>query len=253
MDNRNLLIGGGVAAVLLLAGAGYWITRAPSDEPAKSETASAKPEPEKVADAGACQVKPITVSADDFVVGDAKAPLTLVEYYSQTCSHCADFHKQTFPKLNEAYIKTGVVRLVLRDFQRNQVDLAASVVGRCMGQAQFLPFTHLLLEEQETWLLRADQDVRQGLKDMAKRAGMSGDAFEACMKKEAEAKKLADALEQTAKDNCIDGTPTLILNGKKLEKAQAFEALEVFIKDEMKAMSVTLPKAEGAAPKADTN
>ncbi|MFN0023518.1 MAG: thioredoxin domain-containing protein [Parvularculaceae bacterium] len=239
--DRKLVLGAGALAVILLGGGAYWFMQSAPGEPAKGDVPV-------VADAGTCTPKPIAVTADDFTVGDASAPITIVEYFSQTCGACARFHSETFPKLNEAYIKTGVVRLVLRDYQRNSVDLAASVIGRCLARDSFLPFTNLLLEEQQTWMGREDQNIREGLKEMAKRAGMSADDFETCMKKEDEAKKLAAAAEQATKDYCIGGTPSLFLNGKKLEKAAAFDVLEAHIKDEMKALSVTLPDTkEGGA------
>lgn len=245
MDKR-IIAGGAVAAVLLLGGGAYWMAhqKAPAAEAPKGETPTAEAE--------VCVPKAVTVSADDYVLGKAYAPITIIEYFSQTCSHCAEFRKLTVPKLEEAYIKTGVVKLVLRDFQRNQADLAASVIARCMGRASFIPFADLLLEEQETWLGREDQDPRAGLKDMAKRSGMSGDDFEACLKKEDEAKKLLAARERTLKETCLSGTPTLFMNGRKLEKAMEFDVLDGLIKDEMKALSITMPKSEAAKPAAET-
>lgn len=248
MDIKTSWIIGGVVLLLALTGGLFWLSAPrdlpPSDQPpaqkvAPTPVAAAAPEPAQcIAKTG------YDVAADDFVIGDAKAPITVVEFFSQTCSHCAAFHTEVFPQLNDKYIRKGLVRLVLRDFQRNKVDLAASVVGRCMGRDKFITFTDSLLEQQATWMGRPDQDIRQGLKDMALGAGMTADAFESCMTKEAEAKRLLDATVKAKTDYCIDGTPTLLINGKKVGEMPSIEEFLGLIDAELKALS-----AKDAAPK----
>jgi protein-disulfide isomerase len=241
--NTSWIVGGFVL-LLALAGGLFWLS-GPHDPAHAVETKVATKEAPAVAATPPAVCVPkgtFDVSAEDFAVGDAKAPITIVEFLSQTCAHCAAFHAEAFPKLNATYIKKGIVRLVVRDFQRNQVDMAASVVGRCLGRESFLKFTDSLLENQPTWLARPDQDIRAGLKDMAQRAGMSGEAFEVCLKQEAEAKRLLAISIQAQKDYCIEGTPTFLLNGKKLDEVGTFEELDAYIQAEIKAK----------APKSDT-
>ncbi|MBP6011025.1 MAG: DsbA family protein [Alphaproteobacteria bacterium] len=236
---------GGLILLLALAGGLFWLS-GPSTPPqaaeAKVATKEAPPVAAETQPAACVEKGTFEVATDDFVVGDAKAPITLVEFFSQTCSHCAEFHKEAFPKLNETYIKKGLVRLVLRDFQRNQVDVAASVVGRCLGREGFVKFTDSLLERQAEWLERPDQDIRLGLKEMAKRAGLADKEFEACMKQEDQAKQLLAKSMQAQKDYCIEGTPTLLLNGKKIENATTFDELDAYIQAEIKKQAMKSDK-----------
>ena len=236
--DKRILAGGAVAIVALLGGLTYW-SLSGSDAVDLSDVAD-----------GTCVAKTeVPVSDEDYIIGDKKAPITLVEYLSQTCSHCAEFRREEVPKIEAAYVKTGLVRIVFRELHRNNVDLAASVLGRCLGRDAFLPFTDMLLEHQQVWMMREDRDVMVGLKEMARRAGMSSDDFNTCLKKQELATQLAKASAQDAKDYCISGTPTLLLNGKKLEgMATSFEKLDGAIKDELKKLGLPIPAPAIPAP-----
>ncbi len=162
--DKRILVGSGIGVVALLGILIYW-----------GFSGTGAVDLTDVAD-GTCVPKTeVTVSDEDYVIGDKKAPVTLVEYLSQTCSHCAEFRREEIPKIEETYVKTGLVRIVFRELHRNNVDVAASVLGRCLGRDAFLPFTDMLLAQQQVWMMREDQDIIAGLKDMARRAGMSSD------------------------------------------------------------------------------
>lgn len=234
------LIAGGVAAVALLGGLGYWLM---------SESGSPTDQIAQDIQSGECKaLETVTVSADDWTFGDASAPITLVEYASQTCSHCAEFSRDVWPKLKANYVTPGHVRFVFREFQRNRIDLAASVLGRCLGREAFIPFTEMLFENQMAWMAREDQDIVAGLREMSRRAGMSNEEFEACMKKEDEAKRLSDQRDKAMKDYCIDATPTLIMNGKKMAaEATTYEGLDAALRAELTKLGKTPPPATGAS------
>lgn len=236
--DKRVLAGGAVAVVALLGGLTYWGSSG-SDAVDLSDVAD-----------GTCVAKTdVAVSDEDYIIGDKKAPITLVEYLSQTCSHCAEFRREEVPKIEAAYVKTGLVRIVFRELHRNNADLAASVIGRCLGRDAFLPFTDMLLEHQQVWMMREDQNVIAGLKEMARRAGMSSDDFDTCLKKQELATQLYKASTQGAKDYCISGTPTLLLNGKKLEgMATSYEKLDGAIKDELKKLGLPIPASATPAP-----
>jgi len=239
------LIAGGVAAVVVLGGLGYWLMSSSGGSSAVEQIA-------QDIQSGECKaVETVTVSADDWTFGDAKAPITLVEYASQTCSHCADFSRDVWPKVKANYVDKGHVRFVFREFQRNRIDLAASVLGRCLGREAFMPFTEMLFENQMTWMAREDQDIIAGLREMSRRAGMSNEEFEACMKKEEEAKRLSDLRDKAMKDYCLDSTPTLIMNGKKLPlEASSYEGLDKMLREELTKLGKTPPAAAGATTEA---
>ncbi|MEQ1866516.1 MAG: thioredoxin domain-containing protein [Micropepsaceae bacterium] len=235
---RPQLIAGSAGVLTVVAGLSFWFF---SGGPAQLSGDGS---------GGTCNpIETAAVIDDDFTVGEANAPITLVEYASQTCVHCAAFHRDAWPTIEATYVKTGLVRFVFRDFQRNRVDLAASVLGRCMGRDAFMAFTGLLFENQETWMNRADQDALAGLREMTRRAGMTNSEFDACMKKEDEAKRLVAIREKAVKDYCLEGTPTFLLNGKKLDlKGPLLEALDEQLRSELKTRGVEAPTKAAAAP-----
>jgi len=235
------LVAGGAGVLALAAGLGFWFMSGgggSNTEQIGQEIAS-----------GACKpIETVNVTSEDFTFGEADAPITLVEYASQTCSHCADFAREVVPKLQENYVKTGKVRFVFREFQRNRIDLAASVLGRCLGRDAFIPFTEMLFANQNTWMLREDQNIVEGLREMSRRAGMSNEDFEACMKKEDEAKRLSDLRDKSMKDYCIDATPTLLMNGRKLQAdASTYDGLEKVLNAELKKLGKEAPAAAATA------
>lgn len=243
ISDKRVLVGGGLAAVLVIGGGIWYLTQGPAAK--NDETASVKP-----VDPDTCVPKTtVAVTEDDFIIGDKNAPVTLVEYLSQTCSACAQFRASEVPKIEETFVKTGKLRIVFRELHRNNVDVAASVLGRCLGRDGFLPFTDMLLENQPAWMMREDNDVVAGLREMARRAGMSSEDFETCLQKQDEATKLAKASQAAANDYCMTGTPTLLLNGRKLEGREiAYENLDAAIRAELKKAGVEappLPAAEG--------
>lgn len=237
--DKRVLAGGGLAALLVVGGgAWYLLSSSPADIEATAEGGASE---ECVA------TKDVTLRPDDFVMGDKDAPVVLVEYLSQTCSHCAEYKATIIPKLEETFVKTGKVKIVFRELHRNPIDVAASVIGRCMGRDSFIPFTNMLLENQATWLGREDQNIQAGLKEMARRAGLQGEDFDACVndpKAKALGMKLAKRTLCDAENYEITGTPTLFLNGTKLQGAEtAFESIDAKIRAELKKAGVAEPPA----------
>lgn len=247
--DKRILAGGGVVLALLIAGGGYWYVKNQGVAELEPVTADCVPS------------ETVEVTDKDHTVGDKNAPVTMVEYLSQTCSHCAEFRKTEIPRIEDTFVKTGKLRIVFREMHRNNVDVAASVLGTCLGRDAYMPFTDMLLEQQQTWMMREDNDIVAGLREMTRRAGMSNEDFEACLKKQDLAMELATASNKAAKTYCITGTPTLLLNGKKVEgEGTRFEKLDEAIRAELKKAGVAEPPpaapaegevaapAEGAAP-----
>jgi len=240
--DKRVLAGGGIALLLLLGGGGYYFLTSNKIDDAD----------QKIAD-DCVPSTSVEVKDTDFVTGDKNAPVTLVEYLSQTCSHCAEFRRTEIPKIEDTFVKTGKLRIVFREMHRNNIDVAASVLGRCLARDAFLPFTDMLLMEQQTWAFREDGDVVSGLREMARRAGMSSADFDTCLKKQDLAMELAKASNKDAHTYCITGTPTLLLNGKKIEGAgTSLVELDKAIRAELKTAGVAEPAPlvidEAAAP-----
>ncbi|MBL8783195.1 MAG: thioredoxin domain-containing protein [Alphaproteobacteria bacterium] len=235
------LIAGAVGLLAILGGLAFWIWGGGSADPAT---------PTQTAANGECVAKETyEVSANDYVLGKADAPLTIIEYASMTCIHCARFSRDVYPTLKSEYIDTGYVRYVFREFPLDEVALTASVVGRCLARDQYLSYVELMYHELENWAQPADNDLRGSIKEMARRAGMSGDDFEKCLSTETDAKKVVEIRSKANADYCISGTPYFLLDGKKLFSGEmAWSELDDKLRAALKAKGVELPAKAPAAP-----
>jgi protein-disulfide isomerase len=228
------MIAGGVAAAVLLGGLGYWVFGGKGED-----------KPTQVA--GDCKaIETFEVTDADYTLGKADAPITFIEYASMTCPHCAQFSTQILPKLKENYVDKGFVRYVFREFPLDRVALTASVVGRCLQKDAYIPYVELMYSELATWV-RSD-DPRNALKEMARRAGMSGDEFEKCLETDTDAKRVIAVQEKAMKDYCVGGTPTFLVNGKFLASGEiAWETLDSKLREAAKEKGVTIPAAASDA------
>jgi protein-disulfide isomerase len=166
----------------------------------------------------------IAIAADDFVIGKAGAPVTIVEYASLTCPHCASFHNDVLPKLKESYIDTGKVRLVYRDFPLDRYALAASMLARCAGRERYFGFLHMLFRDQPRWS-RAPDPMR-ALGQVARLGGLGANKFDSCLKDQAlQTAVLQQRLDGSQKFQ-INSTPTLIINGRKYGGGLSFAQLQ---------------------------
>lgn len=160
----------------------------------------------------------------DMVVGSDDAPVTIIEYASMTCPHCADFHVNTYGKLKEAYIDTGKVRLVFREFPLDGLALQASMLARCAGPKRFFAFIDVLFTQQAGWARAADPMA--ALARIGRLGGIGAKKFEACLADRA----LGDSILKTRLDGGseydITGTPTFIVNGEKHKGSFSFPAFE---------------------------
>jgi protein-disulfide isomerase len=151
---------------------------------------------------------------DDMVMGDEKAPVTVIEYASMTCPHCAHFEEATWPDLKKDYIDTGKVRYIFREFPLDPLAAAAFMLARCAGPEKRDAIVDLLFDKQKDWAF-VDKPI-EALAATVKQAGISQSDFESCLNNQ----KLYDQVNQTrenaAKNFHVDATPTFFVNGKKL-------------------------------------
>ena len=204
---------------------------------------------------GPCKpIETFEVTAADYSEGKADAPITFIEYASMTCSHCAHFTQEVLPQIRANYIEKGYVRYVYREFPLDRVALAASVAGRCLAREAYLPYIEMMYSELQTWATQQDQ--RGAIKEMARRAGMSGDEFEKCLSTEDDAKKIVAAQTEASKKYCIGSTPTFLLNGKGMTNGD-YADFDEKLRAELKAKGVVIPAAatatEGVAVPADAS
>ena len=168
----------------------------------------------------------------DQVLGAAEAPVTIVEYASMTCPHCAHFHETTFPELKKRYIDTGKVRFIFREFPLDPLATAGSVLARCAGDGKYFPMIETLFSMQRTW---AVQKPLAPLLAIAKQAGFSQESFEKCL----DDRKLAADVEKI-RDNAaqkfgVNSTPTFFINGKKHTGGVSIEEMEKQIEPLLKS------------------
>jgi protein-disulfide isomerase len=165
-------------------------------------------------------------------IGSADAPVTVREYFSLTCPHCARFAAETFPRIKTNLIDPGKLRWVFEDFPLDQVALTAAMVARALPPDRYEPFVMALLASQMRWAFARDVNNTEELRKMAALAGMSHDTFE----KTIGDTKLRDAIltaqDQAEKQYHVDSTPTFILSGpKQKDRSESGEmSYDAFVK-----------------------
>lgn len=163
----------------------------------------------------------------DRVLGDAEAPVTLVEYASFTCGHCARFHAQTLPALKETYVDSGVVRLVFRDFPLDGLALRASMLVHCAAPAQYFTLVEVLFATQEQWV--SAPDPLQALGNIGRQAGISEADFQACMANDMLADQILRRAREAEERYGVDSTPSFVINGETLIGNHPFDRFEAAI------------------------
>lgn len=151
-------------------------------------------------------------TAQEVAIGSPDAPVTMIEYASMTCPHCASFHTETLPELKKKYIDTGKVRLIFRDFPLDEVALEASILSHCAGPERAGTFVSAFLESQERWATAEDPSA--ALRQLAKLGGLSDERIDACLAD----KELGDSILKMRldgeKEYSIQSTPSFVINGK---------------------------------------
>jgi protein-disulfide isomerase len=169
----------------------------------------------------------------DRVLGKDDAPVTIVEYASMTCPHCAHFHETTYPELKKKYIDTGKVRFIFREFPLDPIAAGASMLARCADKDKFFPMIETLFQLQRQW---AVEKPIPPLMAIAKQAGFTEQSFNACISN----KKMLDQIQAEQKRASekfgVNSTPTIFVNGKKQNGA-------VSIEDLSKVIDPLLPKS----------
>jgi protein-disulfide isomerase len=161
----------------------------------------------------------VEILATDMVMGRLDAPVTLVEYASVTCPHCAAVNEQIIPKIKEKFIDTGKVKLVFREFPTAPANysIIGSLLARCAaeksGPEAYFLITDALFRQQQTWI---SKDARAELVKIVAQAGMDETAVDACVKREDLQKIINDNATTALEKYNVSGTPTFFLNGEKL-------------------------------------
>lgn len=169
------------------------------------------------------------VALGEITMGSPDAPITMIEYGSLTCSHCAAFHKDSYKKIKENYVDTGRIKFVFRNLVANQYDLTASMISRCAGPQKSWGMMSLFFERQAQWL---QEDYVDSLATLARRAGMNRAKFDACLQNTDLQRSLIGLRDLANSDN-VTSTPTFFIGDEVLLGAAPYEDFVEFIEDNM--------------------
>jgi protein-disulfide isomerase len=159
----------------------------------------------------------------DVVLGKDDAKVTIYEYASMTCTHCATFHTKTWPTLKSKYIDSGKVRFVLREFPLDPLATAGFMLARCAGNDKYYAVVDLLFAQQKNWAF-TDKPL-QGLSGLVKQAGFSQESFEACLKNQ-QVYDAVNAVRDRGTKLGVESTPTFFINGQIQRGAISVEELD---------------------------
>ena len=166
------------------------------------------------------------VSLPDMALGPANAKVTITEFASMTCPHCAAFNEQVFPKIKSEYIDTGKIRYIFREFPLDIKAAAGSMLARCIAKddaGKYFAVVDLLFKQQAEW---AGPKTTETLKRIGKQAGLSEQNVEDCLKDQALLDKIAADQKYAAEVLKVDSTPTFFVNGDKIKGETSFEEFQ---------------------------
>ena len=182
----------------------------------------------------------------EIALGPPDAKVTVVEYASMTCSHCAHFTVDVWPEFKKKYIDSGKIHYVFREFPLDNLAAAAAMLARCTGGDKTMPFIEVLFEHQKDWAFGEGNPVPK-LFEFAKQAGFTQESFDKCLTDQKLLDDITNGRTRAAEAFGVNATPTFFVNGKKLDGAPTMEAFDKMIGANAPAPSATTPEAAPAA------
>jgi protein-disulfide isomerase len=217
MTRRRFILGSAIAAVLTAA-----LTFA------TLPTASAQSKPDVPLDD-----LMLKGELPDNVVGNPDAPITIIEYSSMTCPHCADFHVNVLPTIKSKYIDTGKVKYIIREFPLDNVAATAAMLARCVEPAKFYDFVDMLYQRQKDWAY-SDQPLPE-LQKLSKQAGFTEERFKQCSSDQKTLDYIKWVRDRGNKQFGVKATPSFFVNGKRVKGATTVQRFEEMIAAEAKS------------------
>jgi protein-disulfide isomerase len=167
----------------------------------------------------------------DKILGDENAPVTIVEYASMTCGHCANFHSRTYPDLKKDYIETGKVRFIFREFPLDPVAAAAFMLARCAPQEKYFDIVDIMFEQQRAWAFT--DNPYQSLLDFSKQIGFTQESFEECLTNQGLLDAVNAVRERGANEFGVNSTPTFFINGERHSGALSIDEMGKIIEENL--------------------
>ena len=160
-------------------------------------------------------------------IGDPNAPVTIIEYSSLSCPHCASFHADVLPGLKERYVDTGKVRFVFRDFPLNQSAVDAAIVAHCAGPDRYVGFLDVFFQTQQSW--SSAPDPREALKQLGKLGGLTNQQMDSCLADEAMLDAVLKSRLDGQNEHDVQSTPTFVINGETYPGSRSVDAFAEII------------------------
>jgi len=244
MNNRVLLIGAAVVLALAAGVALYSSSSRPtapavatrSEAPRSTPAASLAATPAPAEAAGEVAALPPAAPSPDLAarladrtLGSPTAPVTIIEYASFTCPHCANFHNVNLKDLKARYIDTGKVKLIFRDYPLDGLALRASAVARCAPEPAYFGFVEVLFKSQATWAAGGGARSIGALEQIARLGGISKADFDACMANEALLDGILKVRQDATTTYKVESTPSFIIGGKTYAGDMTIDELAAII------------------------
>ncbi len=207
-----------VVAVTVVGAAAFWIAR-----PAPEGALPALPMAAEAQEAAEID----TSSVAEMALGPEDAAVTVIEYASFTCPHCATFHEQVLPQLKESYVDTGQVRFVHREVYFDRYGLWAGMVARCGGEERYFGIADLIYERQREWTRGEPTEVVDKLRRIGKTAGLTDEQLDACLSDGQKAQTLVAWYQQNAEADGIDATPSFVIDGETFSNMSYADFAEI--------------------------
>jgi protein-disulfide isomerase len=159
----------------------------------------------------------LDISENDFTIGDKNAPITIIEYASMSCSHCADFHTNTLESIKTEYVDTGKVKFVFRDFPFNYPALLGSMVVRCIPNDLRYDYMNALFQLQPSWVNRENAKTTKELFKIMQSGGMTKEEFDTCITNVDLENEILQGVIAAQNEFNIKSTPSFLINGTLVE------------------------------------
>ncbi|MTI42913.1 DsbA family protein [Roseibium hamelinense] len=167
----------------------------------------------------------------DKVLGDDNAPVTIIEYASMTCGHCANFHTGTYPELKKEYVETGKVRFVFREYPLDPVAAAAFMLARCAPDEQYFDIIDIMFEQQRSWAFT--DNPYNSLLNLSKQIGFTQESFEKCLTNQGLLDAVNAVRDRASTEFGVNSTPTFFVNGEKHSGALSFDEFSKIIEEQL--------------------
>jgi protein-disulfide isomerase len=215
LSARNLLLIVGAGVIVAAAGIYYYVS-----QPEGSAIPTTGSGGETVATGDLLAAGPLGERA----LGDPAAKVTVVEYASMTCSHCAAFHDETFTPFKEKYVDTGKVRFIFREFPLDALATSAFMLARCVPEDRYFPVVDILFRQQQNWAFV--DDPAKALFNVVKQAGFTQESFRASLTNQKILDGVNSVKDRGSNEFGVASTPTFFINGKKMSGALSLEDMD---------------------------